>query len=177
MHTKAVFRAAQGLADAGLATLRFNFRGVGLSTGTHDEGIGEREDALAALDWLADQHPGLPLVIGGFSFGSQVGMSVGAGDPRVVSLLGLGLPVDKRDYDFGFLAEIDKPVLVVQGEQDEFGSGGRVQEVLAPLGPHITLVRVPDTDHFFAERVDELRESVRSYYATGPGAAVLPTAP
>ena len=94
MHTKAVYRAAQGLNDAGLVSLRFNFRGVGLSTGSHDEGIGERDDLRAAIDWIEMEFPHLPLVVGGFSFGSMVGLSVGAEDDRVIGLLGLGLPVN-----------------------------------------------------------------------------------
>ena len=170
MHTKAVYRAAQGFNDAGLITLRFNFRGVGTSTGSHDEGIGEQEDAVAALDWLEKEYPHLPLVMGGFSFGSMVGLTVGADDPRVVALLGMGLPVDLDvRYDFDYLANAGKPVLVVQGENDEFGSGEQVAAAMTPLGSHITLVRVPGTDHYFADRLDELRGAVCGYYESGPG--------
>ena len=174
MHTKAVYRAAQGFNDAGLVALRFNFRGVGLSTGSHDEGIGEQEDLRAALDWIEAEFPHLPLVVGGFSFGSMVGLSVGAEDDRVVGLLGLGLPVDLDDrYDYSYLARAQKPVLVVQGEQDEFGSGQQVAETLAPLGSHVTVVRVPDTDHYFDGKLEELRTAVRGYYDAGPGARLL----
>ncbi len=172
MHTKAVYRAGQALNDVGLAVLRFNFRGVGASTGIHDEGIGEREDARAALDWLEARYPGLPLVAGGFSFGSLVALSVGAFDDRVAALLGLGLPLTRDDrYDFAFLAGVAKPVLVVQGEHDEFGSGEHVARVISPLGSHITLVRVPGSDHYFTDRVDELRSAVRGYFESGPGSA------
>ncbi|MEQ1855121.1 MAG: alpha/beta fold hydrolase [Longimicrobiales bacterium] len=172
MHTKAVYRAAQALNEAGIATVRFNFRGVGASTGSHDEGIGERDDARAALDWLAARYPGLPLLAGGFSFGSLVALAVGATDERVRALLGLGLPVlrDER-YDYSFLADVPKPVLVVQGEHDEFGSGEHVAGVLAPLGAHITLVRVPGSDHYFTDRVQELQHAVRGYFDHGPGSA------
>jgi uncharacterized protein len=174
MHTKAVYRAAQGLVEAGLVALRFNFRGVGTSTGSHDQGVGEEDDVRAALDWLEAEHPHLPLVVGGFSFGSMVGLTVGADDERVGGLLGLGLPVglDER-YDFGFLADAGKPVLVVQGENDEFGSGARVAEALAPLGEHVTVVRIPDTDHYFTGKLDDLRAAVRGYYESGPGARLL----
>jgi alpha/beta superfamily hydrolase len=174
MHTKAVYRSAQGLNDAGIVTLRFNFRGVGTSTGSHDEGIGEQEDVLAAIDWLAAEYPSLPVVVGGFSFGSMVGLTVGAEDPRVEALLGLGLPVDLDGrYDYGYLAHVAKPVLVVQGENDEFGSGARAAETLGPLGGHVTLVRIPDTDHYFEGKLPELRAAVRGYYESGPGARVL----
>lgn len=174
MHTKAVYRAAQGLNDAGLVTLRFNFRGVGTSTGSFDDGIGEQEDARAALNWLEEQYPHLPLVLGGFSFGSMVGLTVGSEDDRVVALLGLGLPVDLDDrYDYGFLGEARKPTLVVQGEHDEFGSGQAISEALFEQGDHISLVRIPDTDHFFDGKLDDLREAVGGYFGSGPGARVL----
>jgi alpha/beta superfamily hydrolase len=173
MHTKAVYRAAQGLNDAGLVTLRFNFRGVGVSTGSHDEGIGEQDDLRDAMDWLESRFPTLPLVVGGFSFGSTVGLSVGVDDPRVVALLGLGLPVERPEYDFSYLADTDKPVLVVQGEEDEFGSGAAVAELMAPIGPHVTLVRIPGSDHYFTGRLDELRGVVRGYYDAGPGSRLL----
>jgi len=173
MHTKAVYRAAQALNEAGMVALRFNFRGVGASTGSYDQGHGEQDDARAALNWLEERHPSLPLLLGGFSFGSRVGLTVGLDDDRVVGLLGLGLPVEMEDYDFRFLAETEKPILVVQGENDEFGAGETVAEALAPLGSHITLVRVPGADHYFTDRLDELREAVRGYYASGPGARLL----
>jgi alpha/beta superfamily hydrolase len=171
MHTKAVYRAGQALNEVGLAVLRFNFRGVGASTGSHGGGIAEREDAEAALAWLAARYPGSPLVAGGFSFGSMVALTVGAQDPRVAALLGLGLPIERDEaYDFSFLANVRKPVLVVQGENDEFGSGAAIAEHLAPLGSHITLVRVPGADHYFAERIDEMKDAVRAYFTSGPGA-------
>ena len=173
MHTKAVYRAAQALNEAGLVTLRFNFRGVGASTGSYEEGIGEQGDVTAALDWLHEQYPRLPLVCGGFSFGSMVGLTVGVADERVDGLLGLGLPIENLDYDFGYLADTNKPLLVVQGENDEFGSGEEVARVLADLGSHITLVRIPDSDHYFTDRLDELRAAVRGYFQSGPGAGLL----
>jgi len=176
MHTKAVYRSAQGLNEAGLLTLRFNFRGVGTSTGSFDEGVGEQDDIRAALEWLTSEHPELPVVVGGFSFGSMVALTVGVDDSRVGGLFGLGLPVamDER-YDYGFLAEADKPVLVVQAEHDEFGPAERVRSVLEPLGSHITVVPVTGTDHYFEGRLDELRGAVRGYFESGPGARTLAT--
>jgi alpha/beta superfamily hydrolase len=173
MHTKAVYRSAQAFNEAGLVALRFNFRGVGISTGSHDQGIGERDDVKAALDWLEQRYPTLPLVVGGFSFGSMVGLGVGVEDPRVVAMLGLGLPLERAEYDYGFLAGTDKPVLVVQGEEDEFGSGAVAAKLLGPMGPHITLVRIAGADHYFGGQLEVLRETVRGYYSSGPGARTL----
>jgi uncharacterized protein len=174
MHTKAVFRTAQALNDAGISALRFNFRGVGTSTGTFDRGVGEQDDARAALDWLEQGAGGLPLLVAGFSFGSRVGLSVGARDPRVAAMVGLGVPVDL--YDFTFLKDAGKPILVVQGDEDEFATGARAEEVLAPLGSHITLVRIPGADHYFHDRFDELKSAITEYFLQGEGAGVLAAA-
>ena len=167
MHTKAVFRAAQALADVKISALRFNFRGVGTSTGSYDSGVGEKQDVLAALDWLEEEHPGLPLVVGGFSFGSMVALSAAAEDPRVVSLFGVGLPI--RMYDYGFLASVQKPIFVVQGEEDEFGSGSEVEPVIAALGDHVTLARIPGADHYFEGHIDEMKAALSEYFRDGPG--------
>src|SRR5579863_5671584 len=74
MHNKVVYHAMKALSSFGLPVLRFNFRGVGLSEGEHDHGLGEQDDVRAALDWL-DQKFGRPILFAGFSFGSVVGLS------------------------------------------------------------------------------------------------------
>jgi len=171
MHTKAVFRAAQALSDVKIVALRFNFRGVGTSTGSFDQGVGEKDDVLASLDWLEERHPGLPLVVGGFSFGSMVALSSAADDPRVVALFGLGLPV--RMYDYGFLADVRKPILVVQGEVDELGSGSEVELVVAAMGSHVTLARIAGADHYFNGHIDEMKAVLSEYFRSGPGGDVV----
>src|SRR5882762_11389789 len=107
MHNKVVFRAASALNVAGLITLRINFRGVGQSTGEHDEGRGELEDVRAALSYLAREFPDQPITLCGFSFGARVGLEVGMSDDRVRNLISLGTPVDK--YDFSILKANRKP--------------------------------------------------------------------
>ncbi len=97
MHFKVVFRAAKALQSAGLAVLRFNFRGVGRSEGAHDHGAGEQEDARAALFEMEDRFPGLPLVLGGFSFGSAIALRVAARDARVRAVFALGFPLRMVD--------------------------------------------------------------------------------
>ena len=156
MHTKAVYRAGQALNEVGLRTLRFNFRGVGCSTGSYDDGIGEEEDVRAALDWLELGLPDQPLVVGGLSFGSMVGLKVGVDDPRVVALVALGTPI--HVYDYSYLAGTEKPVLVVQGEHDEYGSSREVEEVLGALGSHVTVRSVPGAGHLFEGHLEELQE-------------------
>jgi len=171
MHTKAVYRASRAMNDAGLRTLRFNFRGVGYSTGSFDEGIGEEEDVRAALDWLELGLPGLPLVVGGVSFGSMVGLKVGVADPRVVAMVALGVPI--HVYDYSYLADTEKPALVIQGEKDHFGSAREVREALARLGNHVTIREVRGAGHLFEGHMEELQKLVREYFINGPGAEAL----
>ena len=163
MHNKVVFRAAAALNEAGLVTLRFNFRGVGQSTGTHDAGSGERDDARAALDYLAENYPGQEITLCGFSFGARVGMEVGLADDRVVKLISIGTPVDK--YDFDFLAACRKPILFVQGEHDEYGSVVRLRELTARITAPVKLEIISGAGHFFDNQLDELKRVIREWLA------------
>src|SRR5215470_9205776 len=94
MHNKVVYQAAKSLDALGLPVLRFNFRGAGMSAGKHDQGRGEQGDVRVALDFLAAEFAGVPILLAGFSFGSWVGLRVGCGDERVVELIALGTPVN-----------------------------------------------------------------------------------
>lgn len=167
MHTKAVFRAAQALNEAGWAALRFNFRGVGGSTGTHGHGEGELEDARAALDWMNERYPGLPLLLGGFSFGSRVALRVAASDPRVVGVVALGAPI--RMYGTGFLKGFTGPLLIVQGEEDEFGPGAELRAAAASVVPDASVRIVPGADHYFHGHFEELQEAIVDWIRTLDG--------
>jgi alpha/beta superfamily hydrolase len=161
MHNKVVFRAAAALNDAGLVALRLNFRGVGQSTGEHDEGRGERDDARAGLNYLADKYPGAEITLCGFSFGARVGLEVGAADERVARLISIGTPVDK--YDFTFLDQCRKPILFVQGDRDEFGGVERLRELIAKLKAPVELKIIKGAGHFFDDQLDELKEAITEW--------------
>ena len=163
MHNKVVFRAAAALNDAGVTTLRINFRGVGQSTGQHDEGRGEQEDVRAGLDYLANHYPGLPIILCGFSFGARFGLEVGIHDPRVAYLIGIGTPLEK--YDFSFLTTCRKPLLLVHGDQDEFGNVERLRQLVAELEKDVPvrLVVIPGADHFFEGHLDELKRAITDW--------------
>lgn len=163
MHNKVVFRAAAALNDAALTVLRINFRGVGQSTGQHDEGRGERDDVRAGLDYLSQQYPGLRITVCGFSFGSRVGLEVAIHDPRVSFLIGIGTPLEK--YDFLFLAECRKPLLLVHGEHDEFGDVERLRKLVAEVEKNtlVRLVVVPSAGHFFDSHLDELKRAITDW--------------
>jgi hypothetical protein len=161
MHNKVVFRAAKAALLSGLPTLRFNFRGAGKSVGTFTGGDGEREDVLAALDYLAAHFPGLPVCLMGFSFGSWVGLAVGATDARVSTLVGLGLPVSSLNFDF--LLDVRKPKLILQGTRDEFGPVAQVSELYRTLAEPKQIHWVEGADHFFAGKLDEVQEVLRQF--------------
>jgi len=166
MHNKVVFRAASALNEAGLLTLRINFRGVGQSTGQHDEGRGELEDVRAGLNYLDQQYPGQQLTLCGFSFGARVGLEVGIVDERVQNLISIGTPLDK--YDFSFLQRCRKPILFVHGAQDEFGNVDKLRSLVTELGTQTTvkLVVIPGADHFFANQLDDLKRVITDWTRT-----------
>ena len=172
LHNKVVFRAAKAALQAGLPTLRFNFRGAGQSAGAFATGLGEREDVRAALDYLSRRFPGLPVCLMGFSFGSWVGLAVGATDPRVSILVGLGLPVAASD--FRFLLDVRKPKLIIQGTQDEFGPEAQVTELYDSLAEPKQIHWVKDADHFFARKLDEVQEVLRQFLTRIIGDGLTP---
>ena len=164
MHNKVVFRAAKAFERLGYPTLRYNFRGVGRSAGSHADGIGEAEDVRAALDWMAREHPGVPLVHGGFSFGNAVGTPVAAADPRVDRLVCLGTPTGS--FPFDRLAAVVTPKLFVQGEHDEHGPLEALRAGLERVGRPWELVVVDGADHFFEGRLEEMQDAIVDYLAS-----------
>ena len=164
MHNKVVFRAAAALNDAGLTTLRINFRGVGQSTGEHEEGRGELEDVRAGLQYLAVTFPRQPITLCGFSFGARVGLEVGIADDGVRNLISIGTPLNK--YDFAFLTNCRKPILFVHGEKDEFGKVSRLQALIDQISRHnakVELRVIKEAGHFFEGHLDELKQAITDW--------------
>lgn len=163
MHNKVVFRAAAGLTDAGLITLRFNFRGVGASGGTHD-GAAETADVRDCLDYLSEKYPQHEITLAGFSFGTRIGSEVGMTDDRVVRLISIGTPVDKYE-DFGFLERLRKPILFVHGDRDEFGSVENLQKLVDKVSANTEteLVVFENCGHFFDDHLSDLRDAVKNW--------------
>jgi len=161
MHNKVVFRIAAGLVDAGLLTVRFNFRGVGASTGEHNEVAGGVEDVRDVLDYIDRSYSGEDLTVAGFSFGSRTSMEASWNDPRVARLISVGTPVEKyRDYDF--LLGVKKPILFIHGDQDEFCSVETLRTLTDRI-PHAEVVVFENSGHFFDEHLNELRDTVCSW--------------
>jgi alpha/beta superfamily hydrolase len=164
MHNKVVYHAMKAFQAYGLPVLRFNFRGAGLSEGTHDNGRGEVDDVRAALDWLQREYD-LPLLFAGFSFGSNVGLRACCGDKRVKGLAALGLPVQAagRDYHYNFLVTCSQPKLFISGTADEFGPQAAVEAVVAAAAPPAQLVMVAGADHFFAGKLEQMQQALSGW--------------
>jgi uncharacterized protein len=165
MHNKVVFQVARTLDRIGVPSLRFNFRGVGLSAGTHDRGHGEQDDVRTALNYMANEFPGMPLLVAGFSFGCWVGLRVGGEDSRVTELIGVGPPVGNSN--FSYLARTDQPRIFILGEKDQYGSPAQLEELISTF-PSATqrvtqTVIVPGADHFFVGQLNEVDAALTSW--------------
>ncbi len=163
MHNKVVYRAAQGLLEAGLVVLRFNFRGVGGSTGQHDDGDGEKDDVRTILRFLTENYPNQPITFAGFSFGSRVGTETVLDDERVVRLISIGTPVDK--YDFSYLKNLRKPILFVHGDSDEFGSMESLDSLVSQVSENTeTSLKVfQNCGHFFDDHLTQLKNAIHDW--------------
>jgi len=160
MHNHATYRLARAARAAGGSTLRFNYRGVGRSSGTYDFGRGEACDAAAALAELAARHPGLPRLACGFSFGAFAALGAGLRDPGLRGLVLAGLvvrPGTELPRDLAPLLATPLAVAVIQAEGDQFGSPAEVEAALrGSAGPRLVLP-VAGATHLFTERLDELQ--------------------
>jgi alpha/beta superfamily hydrolase len=158
LHNKVVYRTARALRNSGHVVLRFNFRGVGNSQGEHAHGVGEIEDARAALDWLRARYPDLPYLLAGFSFGSRVILSLGCGLPDVAQLIALGFPAKRESVDFA--ANCIVPKVFIQSTHDEFGPPAEMDAFYAQVAEPKRLIWVEADDHFFAGGLDRLEVAV-----------------
>ncbi|MDX2029911.1 MAG: alpha/beta fold hydrolase [Blastocatellia bacterium] len=164
MHNKVVFRAAKALNECGFETLRFNFRGVGQSTGQHDDGEGECDDAQVALDYLLADQPGArEVIVAGFSFGSIVGLRLGCVDPRVDRLIAIGAPARLSNFDF--LRQCTKPKLFIHGAEDDIAPFAPLEELLGrlPAEARPSLIRIDGAGHFFDDHAEQLMQAIKEY--------------
>jgi len=157
MQNKVTYMLARAFNDMGAVSLRFNFRGVGKSTGKFDNGVGETDDALAAIDWLTARHPGLPLWLGGFSFGAYVALRAQSRRP-VARLVTVAPAVERFQTEDIVLPGC--PWLLVQGDADDVVSPRAVLAWAQALKSPPRIEVMAGAGHFFHGRLNELRESV-----------------
>ena len=159
LHNKVVTMTARALSELGIAAVRFNFRGVGQSEGKFDEGRGEILDLLAVTDWVRKVRPDDALWLGGFSFGSWVALQ-GARQLPVKQMISIAPPVGLRAFD-GVMPPAC-PWLVVMPEADDIVDPQKVYDWIDSLKEKPTLVRMPDTGHFFHRRLMDLRGAIKN---------------
>jgi uncharacterized protein len=164
MHTKCVYQATKALVRTGCAVLRFNFRGVGRSAGTWDDGRGERDDFGAALDFMAARYPDVQLWAAGFSFGSYIAWSVAMDDPRVCTLIAIAPPVSKWAFPDGIYAST-KPKFIIHGEEDELIALKAVREFYARLKEPKEFVQIDRANHLFEGQTPEVGDALEELLA------------
>jgi len=158
MHNKVVYRIARGMRRAGAVVLRFNYRGVNMSEGRYDQGIGEQADARAALEFLRGRYPDLAFSLAGFSFGSRIILRLGCELGSAARLLAVGFPASMPDS--AGLGQCDIPRVFIQSTHDEFCPVPAMEAYFATLQEPKQLIWVEAADHFFAGALDKLEEAV-----------------
>jgi alpha/beta superfamily hydrolase len=158
MHNKVVYRIARALRRRGSVVLRFNFRGVNRSQGEHAQGIGEIEDARAAVDWLRARYPELPYSLAGFSFGARVILQLGCTLAGTARLIAVGLPANGHNTDF--LVRCAVPKFFITSTGDQFAPPREMEALYAAAAEPKQLIWIEAGDHFFQGALDSLEERV-----------------
>jgi uncharacterized protein len=163
MHNKVVFATAEAFFGLGYKVLRFNFRGVGLSSGSHGNGEGEVEDALVAVKFLRDQHPGLRCHISGFSFGAWIAIEAAAREANLASLTAVAAPF--RRFDPSLLTGLFIPKLFLQGTADDHCPASELQRLFPSFAEPKQLVLVEGAGHFLDNRLTDLKNAIVTHKA------------
>ncbi|HEX5651009.1 MAG TPA: alpha/beta fold hydrolase [Steroidobacteraceae bacterium] len=161
MQNKVVHTAARAMHEAGTATVRFNFRGVGRSEGHYDDGRGELDDLLAIVAWARGRLACDALWLAGFSFGAAVALQAAVRGARPARLVTIAPPVGRI-----IVEPVARPRcawLIVQGDRDELVDLGDVRDWAAGYDPAPELLVVPDAEHFFHGKLVELRTGLRHW--------------
>ena len=166
MHNKVAYMLARCFKDANMATIRFNFRGVGKSEGVHDDGKGEVDDVLAVMAWAHSRWPELDFNLAGFSFGSYVALrlmqaGITPENIKIKSLITVAPPVGR--WDFSRIEKPDVPWLIIQGSEDELVSAQNVIAWSKSFNEKPRLIEIPEADHFFHGKLTILRDSVNDW--------------
>ena len=166
MNNKVVYAMYKAFVKRGFSTLRFNFRGVGRSQSTFDNGQGEMSDAASALDWMQAHNPNASgCWIGGFSFGAWISMQLMMRRPEINGFISVAPPASQ--HDFSFLAPCPASGILVHGDRDEIVPVDSVDKLAAKLKSQknitIDYEVVKGCDHFFGEHMDDLTKIVEDY--------------
>jgi hypothetical protein len=160
MHNKVAHTLARGFVGLGYRALRFNFRGTEASEGSFDGGIGELDDALAAIRWMRQDNGEQPLWVAGFSFGAAIGIRAAVAT-NVDGLVSVAPAVSR--FANGLSRQPECPWLIVQGDEDELVPVDETLEWVNGLEPGPELLVFEGAEHFFHGRLIELRDAVQAF--------------
>jgi len=166
MNNKVVYHAFQAFKSLGFATLRFNFRGVGKSQGSFDNGTGELIDAACALDWLQSKNPhNLETWVIGFSFGAWLSLQLLMRRPEIVGFVAISPPANL--YDFSFLSPCPASGLIIQGAEDTIVEEDSVSNLFNKLNNQknveISYKKIKGADHFFPNDLENIQSLITNY--------------
>ncbi len=164
MHNRVITTALGAAHQEGFSTLRFNFRGVGDSGGAYSEGIGEREDVEATIEFLhsKQKEPNLPLLLLGYSFGAWTGIPVAIKDECIKGVVAISPPLEI--YDFNFMKGCKKKKLIVVGDRDNWCPSSRLEEWYRQLDEPKSLTLVQGADHFYSFHASLLIPPLRNFF-------------
>ena len=164
MYNTVIATAVEAASQEGFSTLRFNFRGVGESQGAYGEGVGEKEDVKAAIEYFSSKLSGRnPLIILlGYSFGASVGLPVAVEDGRIEGMVAIAPPLEI--YDFGFLIGCKKEKLIIAGDRDLYCPAHLLEKWYHSLDEPKSLTTIQGADHFFSSRHSLLVEPLRGFF-------------
>ena len=158
MHNKVAFAIAEALFSLGCEVLRFNFRGVGLSAGSHDFGKGEMDDVLAAIGFLKERHPGSGCHLAGFSFGAGMALQTACRDASLASVTAVAPSF--KFFDPACLSSLSIPKLFLQGTADSICSPEDLRRLYSGFLAPKSVVWLDGAEHFFAREIDALKTSI-----------------
>ena len=163
MHNKVVYHAAKVFSSLGWPVLRFNFRGTGLSEGSH-HGRDEVNDVRTGLDWLAEQYA-KPIVAAGFSFGAATGLEAASSFSNIAGFAALGLPTlaEGRQYSYPFLPACTFPKLFLSGDRDQYSPLDHLRPVVESAPAPSEFVLIPSADHFFTGLLSAMQQALRTW--------------
>ncbi|HAG52440.1 MAG TPA: alpha/beta hydrolase [Alphaproteobacteria bacterium] len=168
MNNKATYKIYESFAKNGFSVLRFNFRGVGHSEGSFDNGEGELSDAAAALDWIHNLKPQAQQIwLSGFSFGAWIAMKLIMRRPDIDNFITVAPPIGNPDYDFSSFNLCPTSGLVISAELDDIVNPNDIETFLKQVqrveNAKINYAKIPNAHHLFTEHLDQLGKLLDQY--------------
>jgi hypothetical protein len=160
MDNNVVWTAHRAFQDRGWAALRFNFRGVGRSTGAYGGGLEEVEDVAAAWKFLQGRTPGPHLLVG-YSFGAWVAARALLQGLAAQGAVLISPPV--AFMEMSWLPQVPRLKLIIAGDRDDIGPVLDLQRMMAGVEPPVAIVVIPGADHFYGGREEKLFTALRDY--------------